>query len=193
MTITALTWSRSDLTEGMILTHIQRFDRRMLHGMAQQAKTKLLASNATATSDGNPSGTTPQSNVPTPPADAASASVNEMHSKLQDTFLDLSAGIEKVFQLYRSAQDVLYLHGLKEHLPTFASKIGGASGPLGQAPADQMSEPARPWTFAFGIDTTVSYTSIGQLVCFGRAMLEEMAVQSQLEWRPEWEASDASH
>lgn len=186
----------------MILTHMQRAERRRLHTIVQHAQAHPQHhhqphANGHSQEGGSgagaaTAGTTPGSNIPTPPSDAASSSAAEVNRQMQDTFLELSTGNERAFQLFRSAQDLLTLGGLRAHLPSFAAKITGAHSSdglplLGLAPPDQMSEPSRPWTFAFGIDTNVNYASIGQAVCFGRALLEDLAKQAEVQWRPEWE------
>lgn len=186
--------SNSDLIEAMLLTHMQRVERRKLHTVVQHAQAHHpQTSNGhghgqdTLSGAGAAAGTTPGSSIPTPPSDAALASA-EVNRQMQDTFLELSTDSERALQLFRSAQDVLTLVGLRTHLPSLAQKI--MAGTSGFAPYDQMSEPARPWTFAFGIDTNVSYAALGQVVCYGRAILEEYAVQSGVTWRPEWEPVD---
>lgn len=191
-----------DLLEAMVITHMQRHERRNLHSMvdrqmnqARQSQQQAQPQQGLSTTNGHGegTGTTPQSSIATPPSESASVSALEV-TKLQDAFLKLSSGVERSIKLFRSAQDLLHLGHLQTRLPDFANKIAAGSSSrqstprrgFGLASEDQMTEPCKPWTFAYGLDTNVGYAAMGQAVSFGRALLEDIAKKEGIEWVAEW-------
>jgi hypothetical protein len=122
---------------------------------------------------------TPQS-IPTPPT-GSEPIAHSSAFKAYDSFLRYSTSVEKFTRLFANARDILTLSTLKRRLPDLYQLCIDS-----EAERQHVFEPCKPWSFAYGLDTNGSFASLCQAVCFGRAVLEAIAVQNQLDYRPEW-------
>lgn len=131
-------------------------------------------------------GSTPNSNSaadsPTPAVMTDSVAVKELRI-IQEQFSRYLKRLEKADKFMTASQSIQNLATLRSehHLNSFADLCQRS-----RTPRRTVAEPKRPWKFAWGLEADFSYTSMNQAVCFGRALIEHVAIQKKLDYRPEW-------
>ena len=174
----------------MIGQHTQLHERRNLHaivGHQVSKRTPTLSASANtqtpnleAVAKDTP---TPNSSGATPPgASDSSSSSSAQYVKLQDSFLRYSSNAERTVKLFAASGDALSATVLRKQLPELWQQCVDS-----EVKRKWMCEPCRPWRFSWSLDTKGSSApALGQAVCFGRAMLEELARVKKLDYVAEW-------
>lgn len=168
--------------EALIEQHIQAQERRNLYALINSPNTARKV--ASQPPNGSLNGSTPESSAASPithnlPPDAANRSM----MKAQDGFLAHSLKMEKIAKLLSDSQDILSIASLQqEHKLPELARICKTS----ETRRRTVAEPKQPWRFAWGLETDASHSMLCQAVCFGRALIEQLALQKGLDYKATW-------